>query len=96
MLFRLSINYVNFVWTQEHIGIFVIIHNPTIFDILPLPQHPIDNRKGCTQEIFLRYDGDNLKSINKRFNKNISEQKDGVGENMRIITDKDNPIFKHH
>ena len=46
--------------------------------------------------IHSRDDADNGKRIVKRFEENVSEKIDGVGQDVRILTDEDYFVLKHN
>ena len=79
----------SFIGIEKNISIIrIVLEQLILLHVFLSSQHPINNRYGAAQKLFLRYDGYNFKRIHKRFGQDAHKQVDGIGENMGIFTHK--------
>ena len=92
----LSVNNLNFFRGKENIGKSIIADDATLFHVFSLFEQSINHGEWSPQEIFVRNNIDNLKGIREWLGQDVGEEKDRVGENMRILANEYNFFFKHH
>jgi hypothetical protein len=85
------------IWTQKYIGVVILFNDLSILEGFSLLQQTIHHGKWGIQVLLIQ-SGDYVhhrKRVVQRFCQHMCEKIDCVGQDMRIFTDKDHPVFQH-
>lgn len=83
---------------KEDVGHIEIVQKVALFYSFPFLENPINNGHWCRKKLFVLMSGnnaDNWKRILKRPSQHAREKMNGMGKNIRVVTNKHHLIFKH-